>query len=104
MRSAKSFWGKETTLFKRLFKKYPNEKFWTSLSLGGSISKTGRIDSLAFFFDKKNKYWANFLKKQWARYNWKPYPFKAFRFKPDNSSPASYEIKSKNNIRNFFKK
>ena len=32
-KSAKNFWAKETALFKRLYKKYPDNRFWKTFSL-----------------------------------------------------------------------
>ena len=63
LKSSKSFWIKETTLFKRLYKKYPNAKFWNSLRLYDTNCENGKIPSLAYFLDEKNHYWSTLLEK-----------------------------------------
>lgn len=100
--SAKTFWKKETVLFKKIYGLYPSESFWQTLSLENAQCKNGRIPSLALFFDKKNYYWKYFLKKQWKRFHWQPKPHKPLKFKRDITEASNYTVKSKKTFRNFF--
>ena len=101
LKSSKSFWIKETTLFKRLYKKYPNPKFWSSFRLYDTNCENGKIPSLAYFLDGKNHYWSTILRKKWKKFNWVPPKFKSYNFKNDLSEDINYEVKKKN-LRDFF--
>ena len=99
--SATNFWKKETMFFKKLFKKYSNETFWSHLSLIDCPCKNGRIPSLALFFDKKNKMWAKILEKKWKLFNWVPPKIKSYKFKKDCDLKIKYS-KKKKSIRDFL--
>lgn len=101
LRSAKNFWSKETLFYKKLFKKFPSEKFWTHLHLRDTEAKDGKIPSLIIFFDKKSSVWINILEKKWKDFNWVPPKIKSYNFKKDVDDPPEYKIK-KSGLRNFF--
>ena len=101
LKSAKNFWGKETLFFKKLFKKFPSEKFWSSVHLNNTPAKKGRIPSLVVFFDKDNKFWIKILEKKWKDFNWTPPKIKSYEFKKDIEDQNPYKIK-KTSLRNFF--
>tara|TARA_B110000495_G_C22975382_1_gene572816 strand:- start:794 stop:1171 length:378 start_codon:yes stop_codon:yes gene_type:complete len=101
LKSAKSFWSKETLFFKRLFKKFPSEKFWSSIHLNNTPAKKGRMPSLVFFFDKDNNFWIKILEKKWKDFNWTPPKIKSYEFKKDLEDQPDYNT-TKNSLRNFF--
>lgn len=101
LKSAKSFWSKETLFFNKLFKKFPSEKFWSSIHLNDTPATKGRIPSLALFFDKDNNFWIKTLQKKWKDFNWIPPKIKSYEFKKDVEDPPNYQTK-KRSLRNFF--
>jgi hypothetical protein len=100
-KSARNFWRKETVLFKKLYLKYQNESFWSNLNLHDCKCKNGRISSLAFFLDKKNKYWSGVLYRKWKLFHWSPKPFSLYKPKKDIESKTLYPI-NKKTMRKFF--
>ena len=102
-KSAISFWKKETILFRKLFNKFPDENFWSTLSLQDAPCKNGRVPSLAMFLDKKNRLWFKILYKKWKIFHYAPPKYKPYKFNKDITEPTKYPI-DKKTIRTFFKK
>jgi len=101
LKSAKTFWKKETAFFKKIYQIFPNEKFWNTLSLQDTPATNGKIPSLVMFFDKKNDFWIKILEKKWKHFNWSPQKIKNYPFKRDVTEKANYKIK-KRGLRGFF--
>ena len=101
VKSARAFWIKETTLFKKLYKKHPNENFWNTLNLYDTNCGNGKVSSLAYFFDSKNYYWSSILKKKWKDFNWIPPKIKSYEFKKDIEVSIEYKT-NKRGLRGFF--
>lgn len=101
LKSAKNFWSKETLFYKKLFKKFPSEKFWTHIHFKDTQAKDGRIPSLVVFFDKDSSFWIKILEKKWKDFNWSPRKIKSYNFKKDIEQSNDYKIK-KTGLRNFF--
>lgn len=102
-KSAIDFWKKETVLFKKLFKKFPEENFWSTLHLYDTPCKDGKLPSLALFLDKKNTLWSRILYKKWKTFHWSPPKYKSYKFKKDLLEPTNYKI-NKKTLRNFLRK
>ena len=101
LKSAKSFWSKETLFYKKLFKKFPSEKFWDNINFKDTQVKDGKLPSLVVFFDKDSSFWIKILEKKWKDFNWNPPKMKSYKFKKDVKEPSNYKIK-KRGLRNFF--
>lgn len=102
-KSAINFWKKETVLFKKLFRKFPSEKFWSSLHLHDAPCKNGRVPSLALFLDKKNRLWSKILYKKWKIFHWSPPKYQSYKFKKDIFESTNYSI-NKKTLRSFLRK
>lgn len=100
-KSAQNFWRKETVLYKKLYKKYPNENFWKTLSLFDTNCTNGRIKTLAFFLDKKCNYWPYILLLKWKRFNYKPPKHVSYIGKRDMPLSTPYQTKYKS-LRKFL--
>lgn len=101
--SAKQFWKKEVSLFKKIYKSFPDVNFWLTISLHDTPAKKGRIPSLALFLDTDNKIWFFILKRKWKLFNWSPTPIPSYNFTKNNPLPSNYKTKSKKTFRNFFR-
>lgn len=100
-KAAKNFWAKETALFKRLYKKYPDIRFWKTFSLCPEYQPTFKIASFAFFLDQKNSYWVKFLNQKWRTFHWKPPVFKQKKFSKNIDQHTPYNVQRKT-LRKFF--
>lgn len=98
---AKNFWAKETSLFKKLYKKYSNNRFWKAFSLSPEYQPSFKIASFAFFLDKENSYWVKFLNQKWRTFNWKPPVFKQKKFNKNIKEHKPYNATRKT-LRKFF--
>jgi hypothetical protein len=100
-KAAKNFWAKETSLFKKLYKKYSDDRFWKVFSLCPEYQPSFKIASFAFFLDRKNSYWIKFLNQKWKTFHWRPPVFKQKKFNKNINKHTPYDIKRKT-LRNFF--
>jgi hypothetical protein len=100
--SAKQFWKKEVSLFKKLYKTFPDVNFWLTLSLHDTPAKNGRILSLAFFLDNNNKTWFFILQRKWKLFHWSPTPIPNCKFIKNNPDSSNYPLSKKKTFRNFF--
>lgn len=100
-KSARNFWKKENLLFQKIYKLFPNDVFWNSISLQDTIAKNGRIPSLSYFFDKDSDYWINILTQKWKTFNWTPPKIQNYNFKKNSNEDLKFKIKKKS-LRNFF--
>jgi hypothetical protein len=100
-KEAKSFWIRENKFFQKLFKKFPDYKFWKKVSFKGSLITNGKLPSYVLFFDKDNDYWINLLNKKWKNFYWKPRKVKRFKSKKDVDDEIVHKPK-KRSIRNFL--
>lgn len=101
LKSARTFWGRESTLFLKLFKRFPDVSFWAKVSFKGSLIIDGRLPSFRLFFDTDNNYWINLLSSKWKAFHWNPTKFKTYQFKEDVEGKIEYKVK-KRGIRSFF--
>lgn len=100
-KSAKNFWKKENLLFQKIYKLFPNDIFWSSISLEDTIAKNGRIPSFSYFFDKDSDYWINILKNKWKVFNWTPQKVKNYNFKKECTENLNFKTKKKT-LRKFL--
>jgi len=98
---AKRFWAKENKFFGKLFKKYPDYKFWHKISFKGSLISNKKLPSLVLFFDKDNDYWIDLLNDKWKQYNWTPREVKPFKSKGDVKEKVKHTRK-KRSVRDFL--
>ena len=100
-KQASLFWSRENKFFNKLFKLFPDYKFWHKVCFKGSLITDGKLPSFRLFFDKDNDYWINLLNKKWKHFHWKPRKIKRFESKDDVEEEITHKRK-KRFIRNFL--